>query len=96
MDQRVKGLHANDGVRPFQQQARNAIGGLQARAPWNLNRVSHPSLPIMSSYKYASDGSNVNVYVLDTVRCVCSVRRHAVAYLSAAPWPAPRPAPRPW
>ena len=63
-DPRVKSVHANDAVRP---QAAPALTTQQA-APWNLNRIAQPDLPLDGLYKYASDGTGVRVYVLDTVR----------------------------
>ena len=39
----------------------------QAAAPWNLNRLGHPELPVGGDYNYSSDGTGVNVYVVDTV-----------------------------
>ena len=63
-DPRVKSVHANDPVRP---QAAPALT-VQSAAPWNLNRIAQPGLPLNGQYKYASDGTGVRVYVLDTVR----------------------------
>lgn len=54
---------------------------VEARAPWNLNRISHPSLPVTASYTWASDGSNVNVYVLDTVWCCWNIAQPDTALL---------------
>ena len=64
-DPRVKSVHANDVIRP--QQAAPALTTQQA-APWNLARIAQPELPLDGLYKYASDGTGVRVYVLDTVR----------------------------
>ncbi len=70
--QAVHSIHTNDGVQPFQPSPLPPPAGdatsRQARAPWNLNRISHASLPVTASYTWASDGSGVNVYILDTVR----------------------------
>ena len=60
----MKSVHANDPVRP---QTAPALTVQQA-APWNLNRIAQPDLPLNGLYKYASDGTGVRVYVLDTVR----------------------------
>ena len=59
----MKSVHVNDPVRP---QAAPALT-VQKDAPWNLNRISQPDLPLNGQYKYASDGTGVRVYVLDTV-----------------------------
>ncbi len=60
----MKSVHANDPVRP---QIAPALT-VQQSAPWNLNRIAQPDLPLNGLYKYASDGTGVRVYVLDTVR----------------------------
>ena len=81
-DPQIREIHSNARVTPFQQQqpplpspapllqqqSQQPAISQQAQAPWNLNRISHPALPITRDYKYASDGTGVNVYVLDTVR----------------------------
>ena len=66
-DPRVKSVHANDAVHPQQQAAAPTLTTQQA-APWNLARIAQPDLPLDGLYKYASDGTGVRVYVLDTVR----------------------------
>ncbi len=65
-DPRVKSVHTNDAIHP-QQAAAPALTTQQA-APWNLARIAQPDLPLDGLYKYASDGTGVRVYVLDTVR----------------------------
>lgn len=53
-----KGTGAKAGLLPIEE---------QQHAAWNLNRLSHPSLPIGPVYNYTSDGTGVNVYIVDTV-----------------------------
>jgi hypothetical protein len=78
----VHSIHTNDGVQPFQPPPPPPPDGTapdrQARAPWNLNRISHASLPVTAGYTWASDGSGVNVYILDTVRPVAQVDTPAI------------------
>ncbi len=38
----------------------------QADAPWNLDRVDQRQLPLTGSYSYASDGSGVTAFVIDS------------------------------
>ena len=40
---------------------------VQSDAPWDLDRIDQPNLPLDGLYHYSLDGSNINVYILDTV-----------------------------
>ena len=42
--------------------------GVETGAPWALDRLDQTSLPLDSLYHYYSTGSNVDVYIIDTVR----------------------------
>lgn len=46
----------------------------QVAAAWNLNRLIHPSLPLGTDFNFTSDGTGVNVYVVDTVRALATQR----------------------
>jgi hypothetical protein len=85
--QAVHSIHTNDGVQPFQPSPLPPPAGgatsRQARAPWNLNRISHASLPVTASYTWASDGSGVNVYILDTV-CMPALLKCKWAWMQIA------------
>lgn len=38
----------------------------QTSAPWDLDRIDQPTLPLDSNYHYSSEGADVTVYIIDT------------------------------
>jgi subtilisin family serine protease len=43
-----------------------SAGGTETSAPWGLDRLDQTALPLNTSYSYATDGSGVTVYIVDT------------------------------
>lgn len=54
----IASVHQDGGVRPTD---------MQSDAPWALDRIDQDTLPLNHEYIYSDTGSNVNVYVIDTV-----------------------------
>ena len=63
----AKQLAADPSVEYVEQNQVFRADATQANPPsWGLDRIDQASLPLNSSYSYASTGAGVNVYVIDT------------------------------
>ena len=60
----IASVHQDGGVRPTD---------IQSDAPWALDRIDQDDLPLNHEYTYSNTGSNVNVYVIDTVSSLLRV-----------------------
>lgn len=45
---------------------RATASGIEGSAPWGLDRIDQPSLPLDGLYHYPGDGSGTSVYIVDT------------------------------
>ena len=65
-----------------------SVFDVEQSAPWGLDRIDQPALPLRGQYDYYNLGTGVNVYIVDTVRsdCMtCRAHRRCLLYLCHLP-----------
>lgn len=62
----VRQLRHHPRVKYLEQDARITMDTTQTSATWSLDRIDQRALPLDTTYTYASDGSGVTIYVIDT------------------------------
>ena len=72
----IASVHQDGGVSPTD---------IQYDAPWALDRIDQDTLPLNHEYIHSDAGSNVNVYVIDTVSYLTSLMLNATAVCSVSP-----------
>jgi serine protease len=64
--QALAGLARNPQIRRIEQDQVVAASGAQSGAIWNLDRLDQRTRPLDGTYSFATDGSGVNAYIIDS------------------------------
>lgn len=62
----VEAVRRNPAVAYVQQDGMVASAATQFSAPWGLDRIDQPNLPLNGTFTYTYTGAGVRIYVLDT------------------------------
>ena len=65
-DAQLRDLRHTAQVKYLEQDERVTEMDTQTDAPWDLDRIDQPSLPLDTTYHYSSMGAGVTVYIMDT------------------------------
>jgi subtilisin family serine protease len=67
-DAQLRELRHSSEVKYVEQDERveDQAAHTQTSAPWDLDRIDQPALPLNGTYDYSSEGAGVTVYIIDT------------------------------
>lgn len=65
-DRQMQALKRNPNVQLIEPDGLAMSIAVQSPAPWGLDRIDQPTLPMDGQYSYGSDGAGTSVYVIDT------------------------------